>query len=164
MRETANRILVGELYAVLDGQVDADDPGDEIVRPVEFLALALVEREEVAASEALDRGCERKVCLPPAAGEKIAKLVVTVDLRPLRERQIGLLFSSAVIGRMLRCDAPSFSLRNLRICLGTGRGWSFGNRLIAVAVKPDGRDDRQAQKRKHECADGCRKTPKETAQ
>jgi hypothetical protein len=36
-----NRILVGEFHAVLDGQVDADDPGDEIVWPIEFLALLL---------------------------------------------------------------------------------------------------------------------------
>jgi hypothetical protein len=48
LRETANRILVGELYAVLDGQVDADDPGDEIVWPVEFLALALVDVSVIA--------------------------------------------------------------------------------------------------------------------
>ena len=126
--------------------------------------LLFVERKEIAAPETPDRGHERKVRLPSTACEKVAKLVVAVDLRPLRERQIGLLFSSAVVGRMLRRDALPFGVRNLRMRLGSCRGRSRGNGLIAIAVKPDGRDDRLTQKRENECADGCRKTQKKTAQ
>src|ERR1700694_5069570 len=63
------RIFVGAFDAVLDRQVDADQPRDEIVLPVECLTFASVEREQVGAPEASDSRDKRKVGLSTALAE-----------------------------------------------------------------------------------------------